>query len=244
MRLRDLARPTAERAADGLRSRARARRTRMVQETLRDGGTLFFCGNGGSAADAQHIATEYVVRYMRNRRALSARSRSPRTRRCSPRRQRLRLRRRCSRGRSRRSARPGDLLVIHSTSGNSPNVLRAAEAAQGEGCAVLALQRARRRRATRAGRHSRRRPDDADRSRAGDAPLHRARHLRAGGGDAVSSGLGAREGCCAAHASLRRGGSPSARSSASRTRVRRASDPRIQSSPSSRALGLARRSTT
>ena len=28
--------------------------------TLRDGGTLFFAGNGGSAADAQHIATEYV----------------------------------------------------------------------------------------------------------------------------------------------------------------------------------------
>ena len=27
------------------------------------GGTLFFCGNGGSAADAQHLAAEYVVRY-------------------------------------------------------------------------------------------------------------------------------------------------------------------------------------
>ena len=41
----------------------------MVQETVQRGGTLFFCGNGGSAADAQHMATEYVVRYMRNRRA-------------------------------------------------------------------------------------------------------------------------------------------------------------------------------
>ena len=35
----------------------------MVRETVRRGGTLFFCGNGGSAADAQHMATEYVVRY-------------------------------------------------------------------------------------------------------------------------------------------------------------------------------------
>ncbi|HEX7939879.1 MAG TPA: SIS domain-containing protein, partial [Gemmatimonadaceae bacterium] len=44
----------------------------MVRDTVRGGGTLFFCGNGGSAADAQHIATEYVVRYMRNRRAYPA----------------------------------------------------------------------------------------------------------------------------------------------------------------------------
>src|SRR5439155_4227778 len=44
----------------------------MVRDTVRGGGTLFFCGNGGSAADAQHIATEYVVRYMRERRAYPA----------------------------------------------------------------------------------------------------------------------------------------------------------------------------
>ena len=44
----------------------------MVRETVRGGGTLFFCGNGGSAADAQHMATEYVVRYMRERRAYPA----------------------------------------------------------------------------------------------------------------------------------------------------------------------------
>ncbi|HYU90419.1 MAG TPA: SIS domain-containing protein, partial [Gemmatimonadales bacterium] len=39
---------------------------------LRAGGTLFFAGNGGSAADAQHIAAEYVVRYSHNRRPLAA----------------------------------------------------------------------------------------------------------------------------------------------------------------------------
>ena len=41
-------------------------------ETLKAGGTLWFAGNGGSAADAQHIATEYVVRYARSRKALAA----------------------------------------------------------------------------------------------------------------------------------------------------------------------------
>jgi len=42
------------------------------EATLRGGGTLFFAGNGGSAADAQHVATEYVVRYQTNRPALRA----------------------------------------------------------------------------------------------------------------------------------------------------------------------------
>src|ERR671912_142996 len=46
---------------------------------LRDGGTLFFCGNGGSAADAQHIAAEYVVRYAGNRKAYSATALTPDT---------------------------------------------------------------------------------------------------------------------------------------------------------------------
>lgn len=38
---------------------------RAMRRCLADGGTLFFAGNGGSAADAQHIAAEYVVRYRR-----------------------------------------------------------------------------------------------------------------------------------------------------------------------------------
>ena len=45
---------------------------RRYVETLRRGGRLFFCGNGGSAADAQHIATEYVVRYSATRAPLAA----------------------------------------------------------------------------------------------------------------------------------------------------------------------------
>ena len=44
----------------------------LVKATLAAGGTVFFAGNGGSAAHAQHIAAEYVVRYRRRRRAAPA----------------------------------------------------------------------------------------------------------------------------------------------------------------------------
>lgn len=44
----------------------------MVLESIKSGGTVFFCGNGGSAADAQHLATELVVRFETNRRAIAA----------------------------------------------------------------------------------------------------------------------------------------------------------------------------
>src|SRR5207249_707353 len=49
-----------------------ARLAALYVDTLRGGGTLWFAGNGGSAADAQHVAAEYVVRYGRTRRALPA----------------------------------------------------------------------------------------------------------------------------------------------------------------------------
>ena len=41
-------------------------------EVLRAGGTIYFCGNGGSAADSQHVAAEFVGRFLRQRRPLSA----------------------------------------------------------------------------------------------------------------------------------------------------------------------------
>ncbi len=90
------------------------------ETTLRDGGTLFFAGNGGSAADAQHVATEYVVRYQTPRPAdmgfdeVFARQVEA-------------------------LAQPGDLLVLHSTSGESPNVIRAAQSAKARGVGVVAL---------------------------------------------------------------------------------------------------------
>ena len=101
----------------------------LVRGTVTAGGTLFFCGNGGSAADAQHLATEYVVRYMRNRRAYPAIALTTDTSLLTAAGNDLGFDHIFAR-QVEALARPGDLLIIHSTSGNSPNVLRAAEAAR------------------------------------------------------------------------------------------------------------------
>lgn len=114
------------------------RAVEMVRGTLSGGGTLFFCGNGGSAADAQHMATEYVVRYKKERRAYAAIALTTDSSLLTAggndygfdtifERQVEAL------------CRPGDLLIMHTTSGNSPNLLRAAEAAKAKGVATLAL---------------------------------------------------------------------------------------------------------
>jgi D-sedoheptulose 7-phosphate isomerase len=98
-------------------------------DVLRRGGTLFFCGNGGSAADAQHLAAEYVVRYSAARRPLAA----------------VALTTDCSiltaagndlafeqifARQVEALCGPDDLLVLHSTSGQSPNLLAAARSAR------------------------------------------------------------------------------------------------------------------
>ena len=134
--LRDLA-ALATRVAESMEAELE-RATAMVQDTVDRGGTLFFCGNGGSAADAQHMATEYVVRYVRNRRAYPAIALTTDTSLLTAagndfgfdhvfERQVEAL------------AKPGDLLIIHSTSGNSPNVLLAAQAAKRKDVRVLAF---------------------------------------------------------------------------------------------------------
>ena len=110
----------------------------MVEETVKRGGTLFFCGNGGSAADAQHMATEYVVRYRRERRAYPAIALTTDTSLLTAAGNDIGFERVFER-QIEALARPGDLLIIHSTSGNSPNVLRAAEAARARGVPVLAF---------------------------------------------------------------------------------------------------------
>lgn len=135
-RLRDLAH-VALQAADALGAEV-ARAADMLRSALAGGGTLFFCGNGGSAADAQHIATEYVVRYMRNRRALPAVALTTDTSLLTAAGNDFGFDKIFAR-QVEALARPGDCLVIHSTSGNSPNVLRAAEAAKAAGVRVLAL---------------------------------------------------------------------------------------------------------
>ena len=134
--LKELAELAARSAAelDGAIERA----VQMVRATLKGGGTLFFAGNGGSAADAQHMATEYVVRYKKERRAYPAIALSTDTSLLTAAgndygfdtifaRQVEAL------------CRKGDLLILHTTSGKSPNLLRAAEAARARGVATLAL---------------------------------------------------------------------------------------------------------
>ena len=133
LELADTARRTADTIAGDVE-----RALEMVRETVERGGTLFFCGNGGSAADAQHLATEYVVRYMRDRRAVPAVALTTDTSLLTAVGNDFGFEFAFSR-QVEALARPGDLLVIHSTSGRSPNVLRAAEAARAKGVAVLAF---------------------------------------------------------------------------------------------------------
>ena len=104
--------------------------------TLRAGGTLFFAGNGGSAADAQHLATEYVVRYQSNRPALRAVALTTDSS----------LLTACANDMGfdevfarqvEALARAGDVLSLHSTSGDSPNVIRGAQAAKARAVTVV-----------------------------------------------------------------------------------------------------------
>ncbi len=136
LRLRELAQ-LAEASAEALPGEIAAAAS-LVGGVLARGGTLFFCGNGGSAADAQHIATEYVVRYMRNRRALPAIALTTDTSLLTAAGNDLGFDHVFSR-QVEALVRSGDLLVVHSTSGNSPNVIRAAEAARAKGAKVLVL---------------------------------------------------------------------------------------------------------
>jgi D-sedoheptulose 7-phosphate isomerase len=109
-----------------------------IVQSLRQGGTLYLCGNGGSAADAQHIAGEFVGRFRTERRALPAVALSTDTSVLT-----------CIGNdynyesvfarQVEALVRPGDILWAFSTSGTSPNVLRAAEAARRRGARVLAF---------------------------------------------------------------------------------------------------------
>lgn len=134
--LRDLA-ATAERTAQQLEQDIAAA-LGMVRDTVARGGTLLFCGNGGSAADAQHLATEYVVRYMRNRRAYPAIALTTDSSLLTATGNDFGFDQLFAR-QIEAIGKAGDLLIIHSTSGNSPNVLLAADAARAKGIPVLSL---------------------------------------------------------------------------------------------------------
>ncbi len=108
----------------------------MAIHTLKNGGKILLCGNGGSAADSQHIAAELTGRYKRERKGLCAIALTTDTsalsaigndygydfvfsRQCEA------------------LAKKGDLLWGISTSGNSQNVLNALRVAREIGCQTL-----------------------------------------------------------------------------------------------------------
>jgi D-sedoheptulose 7-phosphate isomerase len=105
---------------------------------LKSGGKLLTCGNGGSAADSMHLAEELIGRYNRKRRSLAAvcLNADPTALTCIANdfgydevfaRQIEGL------------AAPNDLLICFTTSGNSPNILRALAAAKQRGVKSVAL---------------------------------------------------------------------------------------------------------
>ena len=110
---------------------------RLFADCWAGGGKILVCGNGGSCADAMHLAEELVVRFQHNRRALPAIALAdPTVLTC------------CGNdlGYDEVFARQvdafgnaGDVLVVLSTSGNSKNVLRAIDAARERGMKTVAL---------------------------------------------------------------------------------------------------------
>lgn len=128
----------AERCAAELEP-AVAQYVELVRHTVREGGTVFFAGNGGSAAHAQHMATEYVVRYRPvARRAVSAIALTTDSSLLTAGANDLGYDAVFAR-QVEAHGRPGDLLVLVSTSGNSANLLRAAEAARARGVVTVGL---------------------------------------------------------------------------------------------------------
>lgn len=109
-----------------------------VAVSLAAGGRLLFCGNGGSAADAQHLAAEYVVRFQTDRRPLPALALTTDTSVLTAAANDLGFEEIFAR-QVRALAREGDILFLHSTSGNSENLIRAAAAAGPLGVRTVAL---------------------------------------------------------------------------------------------------------
>lgn len=102
------------------------------------GGRLFICGNGGSAADAQHFAAELTGHFIFDRPPLSAEALHANSSHVTAVANDYDYATVFARALE-ASARPGDTLVAISTSGNSPNVLRAAEKARELGVTVVAM---------------------------------------------------------------------------------------------------------
>ena len=105
---------------------------------LTSGHAILACGNGGSAASAQHLVAELVCRFQVDRGALAAIALSADTATLTAIANDYGYHRIFSR-QVEAIAKPGDLLIAISTSGNSANVIEAAKAARNAHCQVVAL---------------------------------------------------------------------------------------------------------
>jgi D-sedoheptulose 7-phosphate isomerase len=111
---------------------------KAIIKCIKQKGTIYLCGNGGSAADAQHIAGELVGRFKRERKALPAVALSTDTSILTS------IANDCSyedvfARQVEALVREGDVLWALSTSGTSANVIKAAELAKEKGACVLAF---------------------------------------------------------------------------------------------------------
>ena len=105
---------------------------------LRDGRTLFFFGNGGSAADAQHLAAEFTNRYLLDRAPLPAIALTTDSSALTSIANDFGYEQVFSK-QVEALARRGDVAFAISTSGNAPNVLRAVDACRARGVVTVGI---------------------------------------------------------------------------------------------------------
>lgn len=110
----------------------------LLIKTLRQGGKILLCGNGGSAADCQHIAAELVVRYEKNRQGLAAIALTTDSSILTAHSNDIGFDTVYSR-QIEAIANEKDCLIAISTSGTSKNILNAVQAARLKGMAVIGL---------------------------------------------------------------------------------------------------------
>lgn len=111
---------------------------RIVTKTIQTGNKVLLAGNGGSAADAQHIAAELTGRYVKERRALPAIALTVDTSALTAISNDYGYDRVFER-QVQALAAPGDLFIGISTSGNSVSILNALREAQAAGCKTIGL---------------------------------------------------------------------------------------------------------
>lgn len=115
-----------------------ARVASTVKAASEKGATIFFCGNGGSAADAQHWATELTVRYRKSRPGVAAVALTTDTSALTAAANDLGWEKVFSR-QVEALVKPKDVLICISTSGNSKNVIAAATTAKMLGATAIGL---------------------------------------------------------------------------------------------------------